>query len=79
MISELLERLRCDRPKLAPIRVWQAYQQLEESESKSPVNELVALVSLVRRVCGADEQITNYADKAPFNSSIKSFISAPKS
>ncbi|ANV83307.1 restriction endonuclease subunit R [Picosynechococcus sp. PCC 7003] len=62
MVSELLDRLRSDRPKLAPIRVWRAYQLLDEVEGKSPTEELTALVSLVRRVCGADQKITNYGD-----------------
>lgn len=62
MISELLNKLKQDLPKLAPLRVWQAYAQLDKVESKSPQNELSALVAIVRRVCGIDSTITPYDD-----------------
>ncbi len=59
MIRAVMTRLRADRPKLAPLRVWQAYQLLEEG-SGSPVSELTALVGLIRRVAGVDERLTDY-------------------
>jgi type I restriction enzyme R subunit len=62
MICQVLERLRADRPKLAPLRVWQAYSQLDEYRGRQPVNELTALVALIRRVSGLDETLTTYDD-----------------
>ncbi|MCL4517451.1 MAG: DEAD/DEAH box helicase family protein [Firmicutes bacterium] len=60
MIKEVLEKLKADRPNLAPLRVWQAYEQLEKVDGKSPKNELVALVSLIRKVTGIDKVLTAY-------------------
>ncbi len=60
MVKELLERLRAEAPALAPHYLWEAYAQLETAAS-SPKNELVALVSLVRRAIGIDAQLTPYS------------------
>ncbi|MBA4159410.1 MAG: DEAD/DEAH box helicase family protein [Gemmatimonadetes bacterium] len=62
LIRQVLERLRADRPKLAPLRVWQAYGQLEDYTGRQPMNELTALVALIRRVCGIDEKLMAYDD-----------------
>ncbi len=59
MVRSVMERLRADRPRLAPVRVWQAYQLLEDC-GESPVSELTALVGLIRRVAGVDEVLTGY-------------------
>ena len=59
MIREVLDRLKADRPALAPARVWSAFNQLEESPRTAPKNELVALVSLLRRIVGLDERLTD--------------------
>jgi len=60
MIKEVLEILKQTRPALAPLRVWQAYEQVEKVNGRSPKNELVALVSLIRRVSGIDQTLTPY-------------------
>jgi type I restriction enzyme R subunit len=60
MIKEVLEKLRLEKPKLAPHYVWEAYSQLEEVKGNSPKSELVALVSLIRRTSGIDRQLTPY-------------------
>ena len=60
MVKEVLEKLRMDKPLLAPLYVWQAYEQLEEGNGKSPKDELIALVSLIRRVTGMDDKLTAY-------------------
>nr|VFJ60096.1 MAG: type I restriction enzyme, R subunit [Candidatus Kentron sp. DK] len=60
MVKELLDTLKRDKPQLAPHTVWQAYQQLETEKQQSPKSELVALVSLVRRISGIDEALTPY-------------------
>lgn len=56
MIREVLDRLRADKPSLAPMRIWHAYEQLEKV-SGSPKNELIALVSLIRHVTGIDPEL----------------------
>ena len=61
MIKEVLEKLKLDKPLLAPHYVWQAYAQLEEVKANSPKNKLVALVSLIRRVSGIDAALTPYS------------------
>ena len=60
MIKDLLEKLKLEKPTLAPIYVWDAYSKLEDVKDDTPKNELVALVSLVRRVTGIDQNITRY-------------------
>lgn len=60
MVKDVLEKLRMDKPLLAPLYVWQAYEQLEEVNGKSPKDELIALVSLIRRVTGMDDKLTAY-------------------
>ena len=60
MIKQLLEKLKADKPLLAPHYVWEAYARLEEVNGDSPKNELVALVSLVRRVVGIDHHLTAF-------------------
>jgi hypothetical protein len=35
-LKEVLDILKQTRPKLAPVNVWQAYEQLETGNGKSP-------------------------------------------
>lgn len=67
MIKSLLDALRADRPKLAPVRVWRAYALLDEYMGTDPANELTALVALIRRVCGLDQKIAPYAETVKRN------------
>lgn len=60
MVKELLDIIKRDRPQLAPLRVWQAYEQLEQVNGRSPLSELTALVALIRRVVGVDEVLMSY-------------------
>ena len=60
MIREVLDKLKSDQPKLAPMRVWQAYRQLDAYKGEQPVSELTALVALIRRVCGLDSNINTF-------------------
>ena len=64
-IKSLLEKLKQDRPKLAPIRIWQAYAHLDNYTGENPLTEMTALVALIRRVCGLDSEIT------PFGSTVR--------
>ncbi len=57
MVKEVMEKLRADKPSLAPDYVWDAYAALEEVNSKQPKDELTALISLIRRACGIDENL----------------------
>tara|TARA_R110000868_G_C10972616_1_gene770544 strand:- start:8219 stop:11005 length:2787 start_codon:yes stop_codon:yes gene_type:complete len=59
MIKELCEKLKTEKPLLAPVSVWKAYEQLEKTNG-SAKNELMALVSLIRRVVGIDSTLTSY-------------------
>lgn len=59
MIRELVDKIIADKPALAPLHVWRAYEVLEEA-SGQPKNELVALVSLIRKVAGMDSKLTAY-------------------
>ncbi len=60
MIKDLLEKVKENKPNLAPFRVWQAYESLEKVNGESPKDELVALVSLIRRITNIDEVLTPY-------------------
>jgi len=59
MIKEVLEKLKSDKPLLAPLNIWRAYEALEECNG-SPRNELTAIVSLIRKVSGLDSILTAY-------------------
>ena len=59
MIKDLVEAIKTAKPNLAPLQIWKAYEQLE-SVSGQPKNELVALVSLIRKVAGIDTTLTSY-------------------
>jgi type I restriction enzyme R subunit len=59
MVEQLYSLLVADKPVFTPLRVWQAYEQLEQVTGL-PKNKLTALVSLVRRVCGIDTALTSY-------------------
>ena len=67
MVKDLLARLLEDRPRLAPLTVWRAYEHLDDYKGRSPVNELTALVALVRRVCGLDETLIRHSDRVRRN------------
>ena len=69
MIKDLSDKIKMEKPTLAPLSVWRAYEQLDASTLRqaqssapigSPKNELVALVSLIRRVMGIDNVLTPY-------------------
>ncbi len=62
LIRQVLDRLKSDRPKLAPLRVWQAYRQLDDYQGAQPISELTALVALIRRVCGMDARLATFDD-----------------
>jgi type I restriction enzyme, R subunit len=59
MMKELADHLIIDKPLLAPLNIWQAYTQLEKVEG-SPRNEMIALVSLIRKLVGIDKDLTSF-------------------
>lgn len=59
MIRDLYEKITTEQPLLAPNHVWRAYDQLKQANG-SPKNELIALVSLIRKVSGIDSTLTGY-------------------
>jgi len=67
MIRDLLERLQRDRPKLAPLRVWQAYAHLDAYRGSNPASDLTALVALIRRVTGLDQTLTRHSERVRRN------------
>ena len=67
MVKDLLAKLSEDRPRLAPLTVWRAYAHLDDYRGKQPINELTALVALIRRVCGLDGTLTRHSDRVRRN------------
>ncbi len=57
MIKDVFDKLKMEKPMLAPDYVWEAYSTLEDVKSKQPTDELTALVSLIRRACGIDKEL----------------------
>ena len=62
IIRDVFGRLKSDRPRLALLRVWQAYALLDDYQGAQPVGELTALVALIRRACGIDSKISLYSE-----------------
>ncbi len=62
LIRQVLDKLKADKPKLAPLYVWQAYRQLDDYKGAQPISELTALVALIRRVCGMDASLSTFDD-----------------
>ena len=67
MIKDVLAKLSEDRPRLAPLVVWRAYAHLDDYKGGNPLNELTALIALIRRVCGLDETLTQHSDRVRRN------------
>ena len=62
LIRQVLEKLKADKPKLSPLRVWQAFRQMDDYKGAQPISELTALVALIRRVCGMDAKLSTFDD-----------------
>jgi type I restriction enzyme R subunit len=67
MIRKVFEKLKTDKPRLAPLRVWQAYALLDAYKGTQPATELIALVALIRRVCGIDAKLSPFSETARKN------------
>ncbi len=62
MLRQVMEKLKSDRPRLAPLRVWRAYAVLDDYKGEDPASELTALVALIRRACGIDAIVSRYSE-----------------
>ena len=60
MVKEVLDLIKQKKPQMAPLNVWNAWEQVERTNGSSPKNDLMALVSLIRTASGIDEQLTPY-------------------
>lgn len=58
--KELLAHIKAEKPTLSPFTVWDSYARVEEANPKSAKNELIALVSLVRRALEIDKKLVGY-------------------
>jgi type I restriction enzyme R subunit len=67
MIRAVFDRIKHDKPRLSPLYVWKAYEQIDNIKGGNPSTELIALISLVRRVCGVDQKIANYSETVKRN------------
>ncbi|AMR33682.1 restriction endonuclease subunit R [Mucilaginibacter sp. PAMC 26640] len=66
MIKDLAETIKTSKPLFAPLSIWRAYAQLEKVNDQ-PKNELIALVSLIRRISGIDGSLTIYDKTVDLN------------
>lgn len=57
MMKDLMEKIRLEKPIFAPLHLWDAYKSLGKTNSDAPKDELTALVSLIRAVCGIDTEL----------------------
>lgn len=67
MVKALLALLKREKPLLSPHYVWEAYVQLDQVQVATPEQELVALVSLLRRVTGLDGVLTPFGEQVNRN------------
>ncbi len=79
MLEAVMAKLRAEAPRFAPLRVWSAYRQIENYQGKSPLNELTALVALLRRASGVDPKLAAFDDtvRKNFQSWIMAHHSGP--
>ncbi|MDQ8186688.1 type I restriction-modification enzyme R subunit C-terminal domain-containing protein [Pelagicoccus sp. SDUM812002] len=62
-IKDVLAVLKSEAPRLAPLRVWEAYARLDSlPENARPLTELTALIALIRRASGLDQTLTPFTD-----------------
>jgi type I restriction enzyme R subunit len=58
MLKEVLEKLQLEKPVLAPLSIWKAYERM--GAAPSPRNQLSALVALIRHITGIDSGLMNF-------------------
>lgn len=61
MIKEVMDKIKLEKPLLAPDIVWDAYCTLSGVEGRNkPKDDLTTLVSLIRKACGIDKQLKSF-------------------
>ena len=60
MIEEIYNKLKEKKPTITPIRVFEAYAELESKRLSNPLSELTAIVALIRKISGIDRELTLY-------------------
>ena len=64
MLKEVMEKIKLEKPLLAPDYVWNAYAAIERAKTgrapAQPKQELTALVSLIRLACGIDAKLVPF-------------------
>lgn len=60
MIKELLKKIKAEKPVFTPFHLWQAYERIDNVKNQNPKNELIALVSIIRRIMEIDTMLTAY-------------------
>lgn len=66
MIREVFDKLSTSAPHLGPFQIWRAYEQIGKVNG-SAKSELIALVSLIRKVSGIDNALTPYDKTVDLN------------
>ena len=67
MIKEIYQKLQTEKPNLSPIRVYSAYATVEEKTLQNPLSQLTAMISLIRRICKIDSELTIYSQTVDKN------------
>lgn len=63
LIRDLYEKLILEQPALQPAKLWDAYSKIEnnlKTRTEKPKQELVLLVSVIRKALKIDEYLTGY-------------------
>ncbi len=63
MIQDVFDKLKTDKPILAPDYVWEAYAVLDKIDTSvqtQSLSSLTKLISLIRRACGIDNELKTF-------------------
>ena len=71
-----MEKIKLEKPLLAPNYVWNAYAAVENVKTGQPKDELTALVSLIRRACGIDGELKPFDKTKNLKQITKELINA---
>ena len=67
MVNEIYEKLKADKPNLHPIRIYKACSFIDGKPLQNPISQLTAIVSLIRRICKIDSELTIYSQTVDKN------------
>jgi len=60
MIKEVMEKIKMEKPLLAPDYVWEAYSIINNLETGHALSQFTKLISLIRHACGIDSELKPY-------------------